>query len=306
MLSLIRLFHRQIRGYGPRSSTALSALLGLALWAGPGLAGPAAALAAPTDFAIYTLRLGGESESAQPYIDRMAVEIENRASWPKGSAHGRFLTSRKEVMSYLDAQKPGFGILEPWLYLELRQSHQLEILAQVDSADLNSKKLHVVVKDAAVKDLAGLAGKKLWTHLADVPNYLGNVVLDGKQPIQTHCQLKQVGSALKAARAVLRGEADAALLDDEQLAMAQKLEGGAALRVVYSSPPQPAVVVVAFRGAMPDEKRLSLSKALFELCEGPRSATCKEMHINKFVAPDRKLYQDAQKRFDGGAANGKK
>jgi hypothetical protein len=30
------------------------------------------------------------------------------------------------------------------------------------------------------------------------------------------------------------------------------------------------------------------------------------MHITKFVAPNDKLYQDAQQRFEGGAANGKK
>lgn len=306
MLSSSRLQHRQTPAIRQRSSRSAMAVLGLGLWASLGVASVPSALAAPNDFAIYTLRLGGEAEAAQPYIDRMAVEIEGLAGWPKGSAHGRFLTSRKEVQSYLDAQKPGFGILEPWVYLELRQSHKLQLMVQINSADLNSPKLHVVVKDAAVKSLAELAGKKLWTHLADVPTYLGNVVLDGKQPIASHCQLKQVGSALKAARAVLRGEADAALLDDEQLAMAQKLDGGAALRVVYSSQPQPPVVVVAFGGVLPAEKQKALRAALLTLCDGPRTATCKEMHITKFVAPDTKLFEDAQRRFEGGAAGGKK
>ena len=306
MLSTLRLNHRQNSALLRRAPGLLCAALGLALWAAPSLGGLREAAAAPTDFAIYTLRLGGEAEAAQPYIDRMAREIEKLAAWPTGSAHGRFLTSRKEVLSYIESQKPGFGILEPWLYFELRQSHKLDLLVQIESADLNSPKLHVVVKDPAIKGLGELAGKKLWTHLADVPSYLGQVVLDGKQPIATHAQLKQVGSALKAARAVLRGEADAALLDDEQLAMAQKLEGGAALRTVYSSQPQPAVVVVAFGGVLPPPKQAELRKALLTLCDGPRSATCKEMHITKFVAPDTKLYLDAQKRFDGGAANGKK
>lgn len=306
MLSLPRLGHRQKLGSSAPASLLRSALLGMLLSACPGLLGLPLAAAAPTDFAIYTLRLGGEAEAAQPYIDRMAAEIEALAGWPKGSAHGRFLTSRKEVLAYLEAQKPGFGILEPWLYFELRQSHKLDLLVQIESADLNSPRLHVVVKDAALKSLADLAGKKLWTHLADAPTYLGSVVLDGKQAIQSHAQLKQVGSAIKAARAVLRGEADAAVLDDEQLAMAQKLDGGAALRTIYSSPAQPAVVVVAFAGVLLSDKQKALRKALLGLCEGPRSATCKEMHITKFVAPNNKLYQDAQQRFEGGAANGKK
>lgn len=279
-----------------------AALRGLGLVLGFGLS---AAQAGPSDFAIYALRLGGEPEAAQPYIDRMAGEIERAAGWAKGAAKGRFLTSRKELAGFMDAQKPGFGILEPWVYFELRQSQKLDLVVAVDSADLNSPKLHVVVKDPAWKTLADLKDKKLWTHLADSPAYLGQVVLDGKQPAQTHFQLKQVGSALKAARAVLRGEADAALLDDEQLAMAQKLEGGAGLRVLYSSTPLPPVVVVAFGAVLPQDKQKDLRKALLNLCAGTGAATCKEMHISKFVAPDNKLFQEAQRRFDGAAGNGK-
>jgi ABC-type phosphate/phosphonate transport system substrate-binding protein len=296
MLSPFRrtLFPLDFRAALRRASLLLSMGLGLS-----------SAQAGPSDFAIYTQRLGGEPEAAQPYIDRMAAEIEKAAGWAKGSAKGRFLTSRKEVQSFLDAQKPGFGILEPWLYFELRQSQKLELVVQVDSVDLNSPKLHVVVKDPAWKSLADLKDKKLWTHLADSPTYLSQVVLDGKQPAQAHFQLKQVGTALKAARAVLRGEADAALLDDEQLAMAQKLEGGGALRVLYSSTPQPPVAVVAFGGALASDKQAALRKALLSLCAGAGAATCKEMHISKFVAPDNKLFQDAQRRFDGAASAGK-
>ncbi len=292
-------FRRILRSSG---SAVWSRGLGLALACSLGVS---AAHAGPSDFAIYTLRLGGEPESAQPYIDRMAAEIEKSMGWAKGSAKGRFLTSRKEVLAFIDAQKPGFGILEPWLYFELRQSQKLELVVQVDSPDLNSPKLHVVVKDPAWKTLADLKDKRLWTHLADVPGYLGQVVLDGKQPAQSHFQLKQVGSAIKAARAVLRGEADAALLDDEQLAMAQKLEGGSALRTLYSSLPQPPVVVVAFGASLPESKQKDLRKALSGLCAGAGAATCKEMHISKFVPPDAKLFQDAQRRFEGAAGNGK-
>lgn len=294
---------RCVRFEGPfRGLRPVLRSLGLVL--GLGLGG-SLAQAGPSDFAIYTLRLGGEPEAAQPYIDRMAAEIEKAAGWAKGSAKGRFLTSRKEVQSFLDAQKPGFGILEPWLYFELRQSQKLELLVQVDSADLNSPRLHVVVKDPAWKTLADLKDKKLWTHLADSPAYLSRVVLDGKQPAQQHFQLKQVGSAIKAARAVLRGEADAALLDDEQLAMAQKLDGGAALRAVYSSVPQPSVAVVAFGAVLPADKQAALRKALLNLCAGAGAATCTEMHIRTFVAPNNTLFQEAQRRFDGTAGTGK-
>lgn len=282
-------------------STARSTAFSLALGAAVAFA-PASAFAAPHDFAIYTLRLGGEPETAQPYIDRMAAHLEQKTGWAKGSMHGTFLTSRKTVQEFIDSKNPGFGFVEPWLYFELRKSHKLTLLVQVASKDLNANRFHVVVKDPAVKTLADLKGKRLWTHLAESPRYLSNIVLDGKQAAESHFQLKQTGNALKAARAVLRGEADACLLDDEQWEMAKKLDGGAGLHVVYESAPQPVVSVVAFGGGMPPTEQSTLTRALLTLCSDAGATICKEMHLDKMLPPDTKLYDAAARRFDGAPA----
>lgn len=257
----------------------------------------AAAQAGGKDFAIVTMRLGGDAESAQPYINKFAAHLEAQTGWPKGSAKGSFLGSKKEALAYIESQKPGFGVFEPWLYFELEKSHKLEPIAQVVSSDLNSPRYHVVVKDAAVKGLDDLKGKRLWTTIADAPRYLGNVVLDGKGPAETRFTLKQIGSAMKGARAVLRGEAEATLLDDEQLEAAKKLEGGAALRTIYSSPQLPSVLVVTFGTNIQPADGQALAKNVGTLCEQKGGEICKEMHISKFVPVDQALLSAARKRF---------
>lgn len=264
------------------------------------------AQAAPREFVVYTTRLGGETETAQPYIDRFAAHLEGLLGWPKGTAKGRFTPTKKEALSYIEQTKPAFGVLEPWLYLELRKTHKLTPIADVNGADLNSPTLHVVVKDPAYKTLDDLKGKRVWTHLAESPRYLGQVVLDGKEDPEKRFVLKQVSNALKAARAVLRGEADAAILDDEQLAAAKKMEGAAGLHSVFDSATLPSVVAVIFGGsATAAEDQKALPKGVVAACSakgGPE--ICKEMHISNFTPQNAAVWSAAQKRYEA-AAGGK-
>lgn len=258
-----------------------------------------AAHAGPKDFMIFTPGLGGDAEQAKPYIDRFGQLLDKQLGWPAGSAKGTFYSSRKEALAGIGPQKPGFGVMEASLYLELRAAHKAEVLAQVDSEELNSPRLHVVVKNPAYKSLADLAGKKLWTTLADSPKYLGNVVLDGKGPAETRFALKQIGIYSKGVRAVLRGEADATLVNDQQLEAAKKMEGGAELRSIYDSPPLPALVVVALDGELPAAEAQKLGKTLLSLCATPPgSEICKEMHIRRFVPKDTAALSAAQKLYE--------
>ena len=286
-----------------RQSRSFVRRLGLVSGLTLALAGSAAALgsahAGPKDFIIFTPGLGGDPDVAKPYIDKFAQFLEGAMAWPKGSTKGTFLTSRKEALGAIDSQKPGFGVMEASLYLEVRKAHKAEVLAQVDSADLNSPRMHVVVKNPAYKTLADLGGKKLWTTLADSPKYLGSVVLDGKGAAETRFELKQVGVFSKGVRAVLRGEADATLVNDEQLAAAKKMEGGADLRVIYDSPALPALVVVSLDGALPAAEAQKLGKTLQGMCgQGAGADTCKEMHITKFVPTNTASLTTAQQRFE--------
>ena len=253
--------------------------------------------AGPRDVAIHVTRLGGDRGSAQPYVDRLLRHLEKLTGWPAGSATGAFVVSKKEALAYLASAQPGFGMLEPAVYFELRRSHALTPLLQVESADLVSPRLNVVVKDPALATLADLKGKRLWTTLGDSPRYLQAVVLEGKLDL-AGVQLKAVGQALKGVRGVLRGDCDATVLDDDQLAKARGMTGGAELRVLVSSPALPAIPLVAIGAALSDADRAALVKALTGLCgSADGAAICKEMHIGRFVPVDTATFTAAQSRY---------
>jgi ABC-type phosphate/phosphonate transport system substrate-binding protein len=257
------------------------------------------AMAGPRDVAIYVTRLGGDSASAQPYIERFLRYIESVTGWPSGSTKGSFLVARKDANAFIEDAKPGIGMMDPPLYFELREAQKLQPILQLESDDLVSKRLHVVVKDPAVKSLADLKGRRLWTTLADYPRYLSKVVLDNQADAATAFAIKQIGQPLKGVRGVLRGDCDATILDDEQLARAKEMTGGQDLRAVFTSPALPRIPVVVFGTGLPAADRDALSKALLAMCGTDKGgAICKEMHIGRFVPLDAGALGDAQKRFD--------
>lgn len=262
-----------------------------------GAAAPAAA--GPHDFVAYVTRLGGDSDVAQPYIAKFTKHIEATMGWPAGTATGKFFSNRKESLDFIDKQKPGFGLMEPGLYAELRKQHSLEPLAQVVSADLNTGRLVLVVKDPNIKALQDLKGKRLFTQLADMPRYLSKIVFDGKVDAATFFTLKPTRQAMRGVYAVVRGDAEAALLDEGQFEAAKRVEGGATLRALQVSSPLPPLPLVAFGKAMDGKERAKLAQVLLTLCGTPTGGeVCKEMHITRFAPVDGAVFKALQTEYD--------
>jgi ABC-type phosphate/phosphonate transport system substrate-binding protein len=257
-----------------------------------------AAQAGPRDIAIHVTRMGGDAASAQPYVDRFLRYMEKAVGWEAGSMKGRFLVTSREAQDYVATAQPGFGMLEPPLFFELRAKHDLKPILQLESTDLVTKTLHVVVKDPAIQALADLKGRKVCATLAEYPAYLSKVVLDGQVDAAADWKLKPVGQALRVIRGVLRGDCDATLLDDEQLAKAREITGGGDLRAIATSPALPPIPVVTFGSALPDADREALVKALLAMCDTPDGgAICKEMHIGRLVPVDEALFTAARTRL---------
>jgi ABC-type phosphate/phosphonate transport system substrate-binding protein len=256
------------------------------------------AVAAQKEVVIYVTRLGGDGASAQPYVDKFMRYIETEAGWVPMSLGGSFMTSRREAVSFIEGNKPALGIMDPQLYFEMRKSLNLQPILQVVSKDLVSEKLNVVVKDPSIKSLADLKGKRVWTMLADYPRYLSKVVLDGKADAGAEWKLKQVGQALKGVRALFRGDCDATILDDDQLARAREIEGGKDLRIIYTSPVLPPIPVVATGVGLTADEKSALIKTFKSMCDSEKGAViCKEMHMNRLVPVDEAAFAAARKRY---------
>lgn len=272
--------------------TALSALALTVALASPALAGP-------RDFVIEHAGVGGDAQQAAPYIQKFLEYAEEKLGWPKGSAKGEFFPEpNDEFMSYLAEKKPGFGMLDPDQYLALRKSHDLQVIASVQGKNQAAKTYSLLVKDPAYRSLADLAGKTLVSNHLQSERYLSKVVFDGKIDVKQHFQAKPVASMLKAVKAVDRGEADAALLSDEEV---EALKGMAYkdLKVIWTSAELPPMPVVAFGKNASAKDREAFAKMLPGMCTDPKGAeVCKALDITRFTAPEKAAYEQAARRYD--------
>ena len=253
----------------------------------------------PKDFGVFVTRLGGDPISAKPFIDKLAAYLEQEMGWAKGLSKGSFFSGKEEAIAFFKGAQPGFAVLEPPLFFELRQANGLTPIVAIESPDLVSPQLHLVVLNPAWSSIEQLKGKTLWTTLADSPRYLSQIVFGGEVEASRYFKTKKIGHALKGVRAVLRKQADATLLDDGQLASAKQMAGGSHLRSIYHSPALVPLPVVAFSKRMTLKEQKTLAKVLLKMCSTPAGAKiCHEIRINKFVPIQTSIFHQAQERYE--------
>src|SRR5438445_9819150 len=123
----------------------IASLLGLAALA-------PRAHAASTDFIVQSASSGGTPENSKPYIDQFVSYAQSVLSGWKPIAMS-FFQNRKAADHAILERKPGFGMLDPDLFFEIRKREELVVLAAVEGPIFSRGHLHLVVKDPAVKTL---------------------------------------------------------------------------------------------------------------------------------------------------------
>jgi hypothetical protein len=95
-----------------------------------------------------------------------------------------------------------------------------------------------------------------------------------------------------------RGEADAALLSDEELASFKTMTFNG-LHQIWSSPAEmpPMSVSVTKRASAADKE--AIAKVLSGMCSDPKGVdVCKALDIQKFGPPDKAAYDAALKKLE--------
>jgi ABC-type phosphate/phosphonate transport system substrate-binding protein len=226
---------------------------------------------------------------------------EQMSGWPANSAKGEWVDDLKAAEKAIDERKPGFAILDPEVFLELRKKDALEPIAEVKGKTFNKGHYSLVAKDPAIKAPADLKGKKVSTNHASSPKYLDRVAFDGKVDVEKDWTLQKTAQPSKPIKDVAAGRADAALIDDEQLAQMKELAPD--LKVIWTSPALPATPVVAFtKNATPADKA-AFAKALPKLCADAKGKpVCESMFIDSFAPVDKAAFAAAEKRYDKAEA----
>jgi ABC-type phosphate/phosphonate transport system substrate-binding protein len=255
------------------------------------------AFAGGRDFIAEHAGAGANAENAQPYIDQFLRITEKLTGWPANSAKGEWVDDLKAAEKAIAERKPGFAILDPEVFLELRKKEALEPIAEVKGKTFNKGHYSLVVKDPALKTLADLKGKKVSSNHFASPKYVSKVGFDGKVDVEKDFVMMKAAAPSKPLKDVENGRADAALIDDEQLAQMKEIAPD--LKVIWTSQALPPTPVVAFtKNATPADKA-AFAKALPKLCSDPKGKdVCESMFIDTFAPVDKNAFSAAEKKYD--------
>lgn len=257
----------------------------------------ATSFAGPRDFIAEHAGAGATAENAQPYIDQFLRVVEQMTGWPANSAKGYWVDDEQAAEKAIAEHKPGFGMFDPEIYFALRKKYALEPIAQVKGKTFNKGHYSLVVKNPAYKTLADVKGKTLISNHLSSPAYVNKMAFGGKVDVTKEFTVKKTAQPSKPIKAVERGQADVALIDDEQLAGMKELAPD--LKVIWTSPALPPTPVVAFTRSSTAADRAAFARALPKLCQSAKGKpVCESMFVDTFAPVDRRAFAEAAKRYD--------
>ncbi len=215
----------------------------------------------------------GTAAQAQPFVDKLVEIAKKKLGWAK--AKGTYFAERKPAETFIDGEKPQFGIVSLAAYLAMKEPRKLETIGQVKAARAGGQQYFLVSKSAG--DQGVCKGNKLATDHADDTKFIDRVVFNGTMKLADF-KLDATRRPLQGIKAVIKGDAACALIDDAQLAELASVEGGKELKTVWKSDALPPLPVVAFPSAS-DSLKKNFKTGLSSLCEGDGKTVCKEIGI---------------------------
>jgi hypothetical protein len=152
---------------------------------------------------------------ARGAMDAMLRVVERLGRWPEKSFTGFFTAETDECKRLMGEKRPGFAIISLGLYLELRAEHQLIPLAQPRINGSNTERIRVVVQEGKYKGLEDLKGKSLGGTVLAEPEFVARIVFAGKYDPASFFVLQPSKHAIRALRALDKGELDAVILSGQ-------------------------------------------------------------------------------------------
>ncbi|RMG94626.1 MAG: hypothetical protein D6705_15675 [Deltaproteobacteria bacterium] len=259
-----------------------------------GLAAPVARAGDAVGLVVIREHGVGSAAQAQQYLDRLASAAAKVNGWP--AVESKYFTSRKLADRWIGAHRPAFGIMTLGAYLGLRAAYGLKVVGTADVATAGGRRYYVVAKQGG--DLSACKGKRLATNFADDPRFVEKVVAAGAFSLSDFT-LVPTRRPVQTIHAVIRGDAECALIDDAQFADLGAIEGGAALRPVWTSAEFPPMVVVAF-GTADAALVAKFRKNLPKVCAGEGAEACKEVGIRRLAPSSDAAFRKYVKAYGRG------
>jgi ABC-type phosphate/phosphonate transport system substrate-binding protein len=258
-----------------------SVLVGAALLAGVALS--AAPLAAePLSLLICAPGGPGSTEDAR---SRLAGFFAGFKKLTGVEVTGEYHTSQEACDRYFAQSKPKLAVFTYRNFMERSTELSLLPVLQIVRKGQGQNRWYLVAKSGTTLD--GLKGQAVMTpHLGDA-TFLSRVAFGGRIDVEKDFKTQGVASALKAIKALAKGEVAGILLNESEYNSLAGLPLAKDFAAVLTSEPQPAVPLVVVGGdtALADKLR----QALPGLCQADANA-CGPLDLESVAAADASTY----------------
>lgn len=259
-----------------------------------GLLAAFAASAAPEPETILVCYPGGSvnTKDANGAMGSMLRVVERVGQWRENSFNSLFTAKTDECRKLMAEKNPKFAITSLGLYLELRAAHNLLPVVQPQIKGRTSEHYRVVVRKDKYKSLNELKGKSLGGTVLEEPAFVGKIVFAGKFDPAGFFALKPSNQAIRALRALDRGELDAVILNEQQFGGLASLQMATPLEAVFTSEEIPLMGVAANSAITTEEERERFGKALEEMCsDAEGKKLCELFGVEAFVTADLAVFE---------------
>lgn len=259
-----------------------------------GLLAAFAASAAPEAETILVCYPGGSvnTKDANGAMGSMLRVVERVGQWRENSFNSLFTAKTDECRKLMAEKNPKFAITSLGLYLELRAAHNLLPIVQPKLKGRTSEHYRVVVRKDKYKNLDELKGKSLGGTVLEEPVFVGKIVFAGKFDPAGFFALKPSNQAIRALRALDRGELDAVILNEQQFGGLASLQMATPLEAVFTSEEIPLMGVAANSAITTEEEREHFGRALEEMCsDAEGKKLCELFGVEAFVTADMAVFE---------------
>lgn len=246
---------------------------------------------------------GGQVPEAEAgtAMNAMLQVIERLGDWKQGRFTSQFTTDASECRQLFSSLKPAFAIASPGLFLEQRDTHHLVPLVQPKMRGETVEQYRIMVQKGRFTTLNDLKGKSLGGTLLEEPAFLEKIVFDGKLDPASFFNLKPGRQAIRALRALDKGEVDAVILNGQQYAALTSLPLQNPLEAIHVSSGIPLMGMLADSQASTAEDRARLARSLESLCTDPEGKKlCDLFGIEAFVPANTAAFDALAARWNGG------
>ena len=240
-------------------------------------------------------------KDARGAMDAMLRVVERLGGWPEKSFTSFFTTEPDECKRLMGDKKPGFAITSLGLYLELRAGHHLIPLAQPRINGSNTERIRVVVREGKYKALEDLEGKSLGGTVLAEPEFVSRIVFAGKYDPASFFVLKPSKHAIRALRALDKGELDAVILNGQQFAALGSLDLSNPIAAIFTSEEIPLMGVVANDRTGSAADRARFARALEGLCaDSEGKKLCRLFGVESFHTVDPVVFEPMIELWESG------